>query len=232
MLLMKVGKQAHLEQLQKGCIHFNPLSLFRNDGTAYRGDALEGSYRIDTTQGLFVDGVDISKFGSGLEVTFSYQHSDAVLIFCAAVLDEDNSIIEGNRVHGFREEFLLEMRKFGRYAVLFWSDDFVSSLSKKLNNCQCNYGYNKIEYIDKWNFDSVSNYFQDMQETFGNDAIFFLKDPEYKKQNEWRFIIDCVEGFSTITKNENGSLDIAISPFPVSDIIDLDTFAICRELNE
>ena len=48
MLLMKVGKRNHLESFRNGIIHFNPLSFFREDGTAFRGDAMEGKYAIDT----------------------------------------------------------------------------------------------------------------------------------------------------------------------------------------
>lgn len=68
MLLMKVGKYEHLELLRNGHVHLNPLSRFRDDETNFRGDALEGSYRLDINKGIYINGVDISKIGEGLEV--------------------------------------------------------------------------------------------------------------------------------------------------------------------
>lgn len=222
MYLMKVGKREHLEMLREGHVHFNPLSLFRGDGTAYRGDELEGNCRIDVSKGIFINDVDISKIGSGLKATLSYQRSEDVLIFCAAVMDRSNFIFEGDQSIGPTGNFLREMRQFGQYALIFESEQFTASLSKLFKEGRCGFGYSKVWYVDKWNFDAVSAYFQDKKEILGDEAIYFLKDVAYERQNEWRFIVDCIGGHSTVYKNENGSLDITIPPFPVSDIIDLD----------
>lgn len=224
MLLIKIGKREHLELLQKGYIHFNHLSLFRADGTAYRGDALEGTCRVDASRGLYINGVDISKIGAGLEVTYTYQHSDDVLIFCAAVLDESNTIVtekDGKQYRELTPIFLEELKKFGSHAVMFQSSHLIKSVSSYLNTRNCNYGYCKVEYVDKQDFEAVSAYFQKKHKQLGDEAIFFLKDFSYKNQNEWRFLIECFDGISTVDKNPNGSLDVKVTPFPTSDIIEL-----------
>lgn len=225
MLLLKVGKKEHLELLRKGHIHFNPLSLFRNDGTNYRGDALEGTYRIDTSRGIFINGVDISKIGEGMEVTMTYQHSDDILIFCGAILDDSTSVKvvndSGLTDVQFRPEFLKEIKQFGQYAVGFESKHFVKAVEAALKDKQCNYGYSKVAYIDKWDFEAVSTYLNRTNENLGDEATYFLKDATYKAQNEWRFIIDCIENVSAITKNSDGSLTLNVTPFPTTEVFEL-----------
>lgn len=224
LLLIKVGKKEHIELLQQGSIHLNPLSRFRNDGTAYRGDVLEGTYRVDTSRGIFINGVDISKFGTGLEVTQSYQHSDDILIFCAAVLDGTTTIKKVKDGEQFRElnpVFLEELKKFGTHAVMFRSEHLAASLSNYLKSRNCNYGHCKVEYIDKWDFEAVGAYIRRKEAQLGDEAIYFLKDIAYKSQNEWRFLIECFDDISNIVKNQDGSLDVMTAPFPTSDIIEL-----------
>lgn len=85
MWMLKVGQYEHLELFRKGNVHFNPLSFFRNDSTTFRGDELEGKFILDTSKGFFINGIDISKFGTGTG-TLTYEDSDNALIFCAAIL--------------------------------------------------------------------------------------------------------------------------------------------------
>ena len=45
--LVKYGKKEHLEELKNGRIFFNAIKKYRNDGTEYRGDSMEGRIPID-----------------------------------------------------------------------------------------------------------------------------------------------------------------------------------------
>lgn len=44
---MKFGKKEHLEELKNGRIFFNAVKKYRNDGTDYRGDSMEGKIPLD-----------------------------------------------------------------------------------------------------------------------------------------------------------------------------------------
>lgn len=46
-LIAKFGNKEHLEQLQNGNIFFNAIQAYRNDGTDYRGDSMEGKIPIN-----------------------------------------------------------------------------------------------------------------------------------------------------------------------------------------
>ena len=46
-LIAKFGREEHLKQLQNGEIYFNAVQAYRDDGTVYRGDPMEGKIPID-----------------------------------------------------------------------------------------------------------------------------------------------------------------------------------------
>jgi hypothetical protein len=222
MLMIKVGKYEHLQSFKQGNIHFNPLSFFRNDGTNFRGDKLEGTYVIDTSKGFFINGIDISKVGSGFRATQTYVDSDCTLIFCAAVLDEHNSQIVSPNIVNLSDEFSDEMRKFGQYAVVFEREGFIKSIQAALNETVCNTAWGRVQYCDKDNHAAVGDFITKNKERFGDATIYFLKDEAYRNQNEWRFIFDYIAPDTHLVLQGNGSLDLKIPPFPASQIIDLD----------
>lgn len=220
MWLLKVGKREHLELFRDGVVHFNPISFFRGDGTSFRGDAMEGTYVIDTSKGFLVDGIDISKYGSGFRATQTYVDSDGTLIFCAALLDNSNSQpVAPNAINLF-DAFAEEMKKFGQYAVVFELDGFVRNINAALHNRKCNTAWGKVVYCNKEDHASVRDFVSNSKNRLGETAIYFLKDEPYRHQNEWRYIIDYITPEETITLNEDGSLDLKIQPFSVSEVID------------
>lgn len=220
MLLIKFGKKEHLQMFKDGSVHFNPLSLFRNDGTAYRGDELEGKYVIDTSKGFFIDGIDISKFGSGFQATQTYENSDDVLIFCAAVLDSSNSLIESANKINVDDTFIREMRKFGQYAVVFDGAEFASRVTETLKTMHCNLAYNGIEYCNKNDHEGMRSKINKLKPVLEDFSIYFIKDKSYEVQHEWRYIIDRFQHDYML--NPDKSLDLKIKPFNVSNIIDID----------
>lgn len=223
MYLFKVGKYEHLELLKNGIVHFMPLSYFRGDGTAFRGDELEGKYIIDASKGVFINGIDISKFGEGFRATMTHADSDDVLIFCAAILEQNNFEKLSPNSCGFEESFLGEMRKFGKYAIAFDPLQFIDSINAALNDIQCNSAWGKVTYCDKNDHIRMRDCIRDMEERHSDSTIYFIKDESYQLQNEWRFIIDWLNPDSELKRNEDGSLDLKIKPVPTSNIFDLDT---------
>ena len=222
MWLLKVGKYEHLESLRQGNVHFNPLSFFREDGTKFRGDSMEGTYILDVSRGFYIDGINLGKLGG--HGTLTHADSDNALIFCAAILDKESSWILPNNIIKLHDSFLSEMKKFGQHAIVFELEGFLQSLQVALSDITCNLAYAKVTYCNKENYVAVRTYISSVKKQLGETAIYFLKDETYKRQNEWRFIIDYINQEKTpVPLNENGSLDLKIPLFPVTNIIDLNS---------
>ena len=188
-LLVKFGEKEHLERLKNGEIFFSKISNYRNDGTHFRGDRLEGKYLIDPTSVKIFD-----KNGTNLleglppptEVVKGYADDDDTLMFCAAGLSTNNLIeVEKNR-YKLTKAFKKSMQEFGAYALIFWSSDLCSRVSKcRKQGMDIAYETRFISYRDKSNFDEpiISN-------QKSNIDLYFVKDKKYQAQNEWRMIID------------------------------------------
>lgn len=221
MLLFKVGKYEHLKSFICGNVHFTPLSYFRADGTLYRGDELEGKLVVDTSKGVYINGVDISKMGAEVRITQTYLNSDNTLIFCASRIDSNNAQKDGDE-YNVSVEFIKEMRKFGEYAVVFELDTFANSLFERLKNEGCRSSCSKVAYCDKNNSNDVSEQIAKKREILKSSSLYYIKDIAYEKQNEWRFVIEFPTEFPMESINKDGSLDIQIKPFPVSEIMNID----------
>ena len=124
-LLLKFGEREHMEQLKAGILYFSPVSKYRNDGTAYRGDINEGCVPIDPSSiSIFSkDGEDLfaDLRSQCISAKYSLENDDTLFMFCAAmitssVLQLKNSI---NNEYIFRQDFRDEMKKFGNYVFLF-----------------------------------------------------------------------------------------------------------------
>lgn len=216
--LFKVGKREHLELLKKGKVHFTPLSFFREDGTAFRGDELEGTYLC---QKLIIDGIELPS--SGAKIKLSHADSDDVLMFCASMLNSRNFQGVSERVCNLTDSFMEEMRKFGQYAVVFDCMQFINSVKNALNGVRCNSVWGPVTYCNKKDHTRMSRCKKDIEARLSDATIYFIKDEIYQDQNEWRFSIDWLNPSSELKRNEDGSLDLRIEPIQMSDIIDLDT---------
>ena len=162
----------------------------------------------------------MSKFGEGAQATLTYEGSDNVLIFCAAVLDSSNSqFVDGHKIN-VEDSFIEEMRKFGQYAIVFDGATFVSKVNSALDTLHCNRAYHGIEYCDKNNHTAMHSVIQKLKPILDNDAIYFIKDESYRLQHEWRYVIDYIAGEDIL--NVDKSFNLTIEPFPMSDIIDID----------
>ena len=214
--LFKVGKREHLELLKEGKVHFTPLSYFREDGTAFRGDEFEGKYRC---QGLTIDGIELPS--SGAKITLFHADSDDVLIFCASMLDSSNYQRISDHVCNLTDSFLAEMRKFGRYAVVFDCVQFIDSIQNALNGVRCNSAWGPVAYCNKNDFTRIGKCRKNVEARLSDAAIYFIKDELYQAQNEWRFSIDWLNPASVLKRNKDGSLDLQVAPIQMSDIIDL-----------
>lgn len=129
--LAKFGKKEHLEQLQNGNIFFNSIQTYRDDGTDYRGDSMEGKIPIDPTKIKIYDqeGNDIfEKIPRPDSVVESFEGDENLMMFCAAVIHMDfmEQVREG--IWKFKEEFKTAVQDFGDYVLILDSMDIMNHI--------------------------------------------------------------------------------------------------------
>lgn len=147
-LLIKFGKQEHLEQLKNGIVHFSPIELFQEDPTDFRGDKMEGKHYIDTSKPFLMNGTDISMYIK--EAVASYELNCPVCSFSASLLSYKNCHIVSEGEYAPNDDFIAEMKKFGDYFLLFNAFDFIDSLAKEFEITGCGYEYHPMPNIKWW----------------------------------------------------------------------------------
>ncbi|NLF42765.1 MAG: hypothetical protein GX587_08725, partial [Bacteroidales bacterium] len=152
MLLAKYGKLEHLESLAAGHVHFNPISKYRSDSTAYRGDRNEGVIPIDpTTMKIFdPDGNNIlEKIPLPSSVRQSFVGDDSLLMFCASMITEKILQIDCNH-YVFKDEYKNSISEFGDHVLLFHSAEFLNLMRKTQQNATPKFGFvsGKVMYRD------------------------------------------------------------------------------------
>lgn len=190
-LIAKFGNKEHLEQLQNGNIFFNAIQAYRDDGTDYRGDSMEGKIPIDPTKIKILgkDGKDIFEtFPRPDTVTQSLLGDENLMMFCAAAITvEVMDNVGGNKWH-FKDEFKSAIQNFGDYVLLFWSIDLLEHIELPTDSSGQRIGYDSgpILYRDLSDYDNTEEY----RKTGSWLDRYFVKGLPYKNQNEWRVIID------------------------------------------
>jgi hypothetical protein len=211
-MLAKFGEHKHLKMLRDGILYFNPIYKYRNDGTDYRGDKLEGHKPLNpkTIKLINPNGKDLfSDLGVPYpdSVTQSIQGDDDLFILCAAKIDINNLSEINTDEYVFSNEFKESIRQFGEFAVLFDMSELLFRLraAQKDASPPFGYKYDSIFYInfkDFSNSDEINNAYNRHKSPYNQ---YFVKDLKYKNQNEWRIIIDgstkhlkanCGEGYS------------------------------------
>ena len=189
-LMAKYGKKEHLEELKNGKIFFNAIKKYRNDGTDYRGDYMEGKIPIDPSTIAIYD-----KSGKNMfdylprpnTVTQMLYNDDNFLMFCASAITKE-IMEEKEKNHWILlEEYKKEMKQFGDYALIFWSSEFLEKikLAKKIHIPQFGYDAGIVKYRDLSDFSNMSAY----RTTGSITDRYFVKGMQYKLQNEWRMVI-------------------------------------------
>ncbi len=188
--LVKYGKKEHLEDLKNGRIFFNAIKKYRNDGTEYRGDSMEGRIPIDpSTIAIYdKDGKNIFDYLPRPDtVTQTLYNDENFLMFCASAITKE--IMEEKEKNHWRlsEEYKKEMKQFGDYALIFESGEFLEKIimEKKIHIPRFGYDAGIVKYHDLSDFSNMSVY-----RTMGNITDrYFVKGSKYKLQNEWRMVI-------------------------------------------
>lgn len=190
-LIAKFGEREHLEQLQKGNIFFNVIQEYRNDGTNYRGDRMEGKIPIDPHSLKIYDEEGNNIFETipyPSSVTMSLNGDEGILMFCAAIINETNTMQISENEWIFKEEFKSAIRSFGKYVLILKSEELLKHIQKSTDEKgqKIVYDSGAILYRDMEDFENMQEY----KTTGSRYDSYFVKGLSYKNQNEWRVIID------------------------------------------
>jgi hypothetical protein len=225
-LLKFCEKKEHANAILDGKLYMKESGFFRKLEDGYRGDRFDGRKPIDLGdtevylesedgEGIYLNGVpgaQISDFSVG------FSGDDKIPIFCACMLDE--RMIEADGADSFRikAEYLEEMSKFGKYAVLIQFDEMAYKLKKfHKKNRDIGIKYGPVEYTDI--LKEYSGF--DLADAGASDLLkaFFCKDNSYKMQNEWRVLMCAKEPL--IGDNEDFWI-CDVGPFECAIVIEVD----------
>lgn len=220
-LLAKFGKKEHLEALKNGEIYFSAIKKYRNDGTAYRGDYMEGRVPINPEEIKMFDenGIDIwPKLKKGLvSVSQSWLGDDDLLMFCATAITEHIMEPVENNIWMLTDKFKNAIKEFGDYVILIWSDELMEKIKNSEENRVSELGFEAglITYRDLSDFSNMDAY----RSTGSQLDPYFVKGEAYRNQNEWRMIL-----YEDGKLNENDGKLIHSTPFENAIISETDKF--------
>lgn len=188
-LLIKVcEKEEYAKDLMNGNLYMKESGYFRKLEDNYRGDCYDGKIPIrgdlvrynskDKTSERFSEAFP----GTRVILEAGFQGDDKIPIFCSTIFNEN--ILSGvynkgkHIIYRFKKSYINEMRRFGKYMVVFSLDELIPKLeSKKVVGNAVNYW--KIE--DLYKLKDITS--------FQGYRQFFNKDLAYKQQNEYRILI-------------------------------------------
>ncbi len=216
-LLLKIAeKKEYIDDFLNGKLYMKESGYFRKLEDGYRGDKYDGKAPINNSKVQFsiknpttgekivfggTDGIQID------DVTIGFDGDDKVPIICMFLLDEcTTDIIDG--VITIKEEYLDELKKFGKYAGLIQYDE----LQYKIVNYRdeeklLRLTMQKVQYV---NLQSEYSFAEEMRNNkIDPYARFFKKDISYCKQNEFRVVAYTDSNVPLIDeKNDHFILDV------------------------
>lgn len=190
-LIAKFGQKEHIKQLKDGNIFFNSIETYRNDGTDYRGDLMEGRIPIDPRSIKIFD-----EMGKNIFDYVSYPDSIAqsivgdenLMMFCAATITKNIVASKKDNIWVFNKEFQASVKDFGDYVLLLWTAELLEHISNAvdINGQRIAYDSGMILYRDLTDYEHTEEY----RKTGSSFDRYFVKSQSYKNQNEWRVIIN------------------------------------------
>ena len=217
-LIAKFGKEEHIKQLQKGKIFFNSIQKYRDDGTDYRGDSMEGRIPLNPNDIEIYDACGDRLFDTIPRpdfVTQSVLDDDNLMMFCGSTITKSIMTEVDNNIWCFNDSYKQTMAKFGDYVMLFWSFELLEKIKTAVDCNGQNIGYDSgmILYRDLTDFSDTHEY----RITGSPLDRYFVKSLSYIDQNEWRVLIDG-EKQSLVPNYLDGFL-IESTPFDFSVIM-------------
>lgn len=191
LLLAKFGKEEHIRQLQEGKIFFNAIKTYRDDGTSYRGDSMEGKIPLDPKKIAIYDkeGNNIlDKIPRPTEVIKEFGGDEELKMFCAAIINVETINDLGKNEWVLKEKFKNAVKDFGEYVLVFYSAELIENIDKVADTFESGIVYDArpILYRNFKDYEHTEEY----RATGSFMDPYFVKSLKYKMQNEWRIIID------------------------------------------
>ena len=190
-LIAKFGTEEHLQQLKNGTIFFNCIQTYRNDGTSYRGDDMEGCIPIDPkTLAIYNEAgenlFDIVPLPD--KVVQSIVNDENLMMFCASTITKEITYGISNGIYKFKDEYIQAVKDFGDHVLLLWTVELLDHIKNATDFTGQKIGYDSgmILYRDLSDFEHTEEY----RKTGSVLDPYFVKSNKYKGQNEWRVIID------------------------------------------
>ena len=190
-LIAKFGEKEHLEQLKSGNIFFNSIQTYRNDGTDYRGDYMEGKIPINpkTIKTIYSSGNNLFENIPYPDHVVEYILDDEdLLMFCAATITTKIMVPNEKNIWFFNENFKAAVNHFGEYVLLLSTTELLEHIKNSVDPTGQKIGYSAgmILYRNLDDFEHTDEY----RKTGSPLDRYFVKSQSYENQNEWRVIID------------------------------------------
>lgn len=186
-VLIKVCEQVeYAEGLKAGNLYMKESGYFRRLEDNYRGDPYDGRRPIRGDL-AFHNSIDnsmtrLSEHGMRAILLAGFEGDDKIPIFCSTIFNEKilSGVYEkdGHKIFKFKNSYIQEMRRFGKYAVFFSLDELLVKLEDKMVVC---------DSVNYWNIQELYH----LRDLASNHRYrqFFNKDIAYQQQNEYRIII-------------------------------------------
>lgn len=212
--------------LINGTLYLNPISRYREDTTAFRGDKNEGKVPIDPLSLKILDESGKNIFDSiprPTTVTKSIVDDDSLLMFCASMITKD-ILYYNSKGYVFTDDYKSAIKEFGEYVLLFCSEELLELLQKTQKYAEPKYGFigGPIIYRDLNVFENDDSYLKAYNLTDSSYDPYFVKSNLYKYQNEWRLIVD--GSYGSLPANSDGSYTIEIGKMKWAHLFETEVF--------
>lgn len=196
-LLIKVSdKREYLEDLCRGSVYMNESGYFRKLEDTYRGDQFDGTCLISFQNhaGEFLelgsDDAPEQRIKIPIEAvsdfTVGFHNDNKIPLYCCSRLSETILEKETDTSFRFKEAFLSEMEKFGKYYALFNLEEFMNNMLDFMKPNQIGGKWGAVSYVDiksEYQIELLNDPVRDQYQAF------FKKDISYQWQNEWRVLL-------------------------------------------
>lgn len=197
-ILIKIcEKEEYAQDVKNGNIYIKEAGYFRKLEENHRGDFYDGKMPIS-------DKLDIKRHlpngpvrsfrkdfpGMKLEIYGGMDNDDKFPMYCTSILNENITYYVGPKEFNFKDEYLEEIKHFGKYAVLFNAHELEYKVCKYLseNNLAAKGDtvgiFETVSYCDihkRYTLKDLNNRHSLIQ--------FFNKDVNYQWQNECRLLL-------------------------------------------
>ncbi|ROR28310.1 hypothetical protein EDD66_105251 [Mobilisporobacter senegalensis] len=198
-ILIKIcEKEEYAKDVKNGKIYMKESGYFRKLEENHRGDIYDGKMPIHGNLDIKIGLKNgrIKSFKQDFpdlvikEIDAGMVNDDKFPIYCTTILNENITEYISDKEFNFKNEFIEEMKNFGRYAVVFNADELIHKSSKYLVENKLATRGETACILSTINYCDIHNKYTIKDTAYIQNLIqFYNKDLSYKWQNECRLII-------------------------------------------